>query len=96
VYLMISTYLRPLDEVDGARDEHLAFLAELEERGLVVSAGRQDPPNGGVILFAVDTEAAALELIAGDPYVKQGLASYQATGWKPTRGVLADWKSSAS
>ena len=96
MYLMISTYLRPLDEVDGARDEHLAFLAGLEERGLVVSAGRQDPPNGGVVLLAVDTEAAAVELFADDPYVTKGLASYQATGWKPTRGVLADWKSSAS
>ena len=93
---MISTYLRPLDEVDGARDEHLAFLAGLEARGLVVSAGRQDPPNGGVIIFGVDTEAEALELIAEDPYVKMGLASYQATGWQPTRGALADWKSNAS
>jgi uncharacterized protein YciI len=92
VYLMISKYLRPLDEVDDARDEHMAFLAGLEERGLVVTAGRQDPPNGGVILFDVDTEAEALELIAEDPYVKKGLAAYQATGWKPTRGLLADWK----
>jgi uncharacterized protein YciI len=92
VYLMISTYLKPLAEVDTARDEHLAYIAGLEERGLVVSAGRQDPPKGGVLLFDVDTEAEALELIADDPYVKQGLASYEATGWKPTRGVLADWK----
>lgn len=92
MYLMISTYQRPLDEVDAARDEHLAFLAGLEARGLVVSAGRQDPPKGGVIIFAVDSEAEALELIADDPYVHKGLAAYQAIGWKPTRGVLADWK----
>ena len=92
MYLMISTYLKPLAEVDAARDEHLAFIAGLEARGLVVSAGRQDPPKGGVILFDVDSEAEALELIAEDPYVKRGLASYEPTGWKPSRGVLADWK----
>jgi uncharacterized protein YciI len=92
VYLMISTYLKPLDEVDQARGEHLTFLAGLEERGLVVSAGRQDPPTGGVILFDVDTEAEARALIAEDPYVKHGLATYEPTGWKPTRGILADWK----
>ncbi len=38
----------------------------------------------------VDTEAEAQEIIAQDPYVVQGLASYAATGWQITRGVLAD------
>lgn len=95
MYLMISTYLKPLDEVDQARDEHLAFLAGLEERGLVVSAGRQDPPKGGVILLDVDTEAEARTIIADDPYVKHGLAAYEPTGWKPSRGILAHWKRSS-
>jgi uncharacterized protein YciI len=88
---MISTYIKPLDEVDALREEHLDYLAGLEKRGLVVSAGRQDPPVGGVIIFAVDTEAEALELIGEDPYVQKGAATYTATGWKPTRGALAGW-----
>lgn len=92
MYLMISTYLRPVAEVDAAREEHMAYLDQLERRGLVVTAGRQDPPVGGVIVFAVDTEAEARELIAGDPYVQRGLARYEAVGWKPSRGVLADWQ----
>ena len=92
MYLMISTYLAPLDEVDEAREDHMAFIAGLEERGLVVSAGRQDPAVGGVILFDVDSEREAQELIAQDPYVVRGLAEYKATGWKPTRGVLSTWK----
>ena len=92
MYLMISTYLAPLDEVDALRDEHLTYLEALEKRGLVVSAGRQDPPVGGVILFDVDTEDEARELIASDPYVVRNVAEYTATGWKPTRGALKDWK----
>jgi uncharacterized protein YciI len=92
MYLMISKYLRPLDEVDGSREDHMAFLAGLEARNLVVSAGRQDPAVGGVVLLGVETEAEAVALMAGDPYVQRGLAAYTATGWKPTRGVLADWK----
>ena len=92
MYLMISKYLQPLEEVDKAREDHLTFLAGLEDRGLVVSAGRQDPPVGGVVLLGVDSEAEALELIANDPYVQRGLAAYTATGWKPARGILADWK----
>jgi uncharacterized protein YciI len=95
MYLMISTYLQPLETVDEARDDHLAFIAGLEERGLVPSAGRQDPVTGGIILLAVDTRAEAESLIAQDPYVLRGLAEYEAIGWQPTRGVLADWKSPA-
>jgi len=92
VYLMISNYLKPLDEVDAVREDHLSFLSGLEQRGLVVSAGRQDPPVGGVIIFNVDSEAEAQQLIAEDPYVKAGVAAYTATGFKPSRGILADWK----
>ena len=89
---MISTYLKPLDEVDAAREDHFSFLAGLERRGLAVTAGRQTPPVGGIILLDVDTEAEAQELIAQDPYVQRGLAAYTATGWQPSRGVLADYQ----
>ncbi|AGL13587.1 YciI family protein [Actinoplanes sp. N902-109] len=95
MYLMISTYQAPLDKVDEARADHLAFLAGLEERGLVVSAGRQEPAVGGVVILGVPTEAEAVELMAQDPYVQRGLADYKAIGWQPSRGVLADWKPAA-
>jgi uncharacterized protein YciI len=92
VYLMISKYLKPLAEVDAAREDHLTFVAQLEERGFSVTAGRQDPAVGGVILLDVDTEAEAQALIAEDPYVQRGLAEYTATGWHPTRGALAGYQ----
>jgi uncharacterized protein YciI len=85
---MISTYLVPLEQVDQAREAHLRFLDGLAER--VVSAGRQDPPVGGVVLLEAGSEAEAHEVMAGDPYVVQGLAEYLAVGWQPTRGVLAE------
>jgi uncharacterized protein YciI len=96
VYLMISTYRAPLAEVDAARDDHLRYLDDLERRGLVVSAGRQNPPIGGIILFNVDSEAEARALLEDDPYVLRGLADYEARGWTPTRGVLASWTPPAS
>jgi uncharacterized protein YciI len=96
VYLMLSTYRAPLAEVDAARDDHQRFLDELERRGLVVSAGRQNPPTGGVILFNVDSEEEARALLSDDPYVLRGLADYEARGWTPTRGVLANWTPRAS
>jgi uncharacterized protein YciI len=89
MYLMISTYLAPLDEVDKARDAHAAFLDTLGDA--VISGGRQDPPVGGVVLLDAPSAEEAERIMADDPYVKQGLASYTATGWKPTRGVLAGY-----
>ena len=93
MYLMISTYRSPIEKVDEARSAHLEFVDELQRAGLLVSAGRQDPPVGGILLLDVESEARAHELLADDPYVRQGLADYVVTGWQPTRGVLADWKS---
>jgi uncharacterized protein YciI len=91
VYLMISKYLAPPDAVDAARPDHLSYLDALEKAGYVVSAGRQDPPTGGVILFDVDTVDEARALIADDPYVQRGLAVYEPINWQPSRGVLASW-----
>lgn len=91
MYLMISTYLKPLAEVDSARDDHYTFLDGLQEQGLVLLAGRQDPPVGGVILLDVDSKERALEIFAGDPYVTAGVAEYTAMGWNPGRGSLKQY-----
>ena len=87
---MISKYLVSLDEVAKVRDEHLAYLDSLAERGVLVGAGRQDPPVGGMILLNVDDEARARELIAEDPYVIHGTAEYTPLGWNVTKGTLAE------
>ena len=92
VYLMISTYQKPLAEVDEARADHLTYVAELEAGGFSVAAGRIDPPTGGIILLDVDSEEEAQALIAKDPYVQRGLATYTAIGWHPARGALAGYQ----
>jgi len=91
VYLMISTYLVPLDEVAKVRDEHLAYLEGLFAQGTLVAAGRQEPAVGGMVLLDVADEAAAREVISEDPYVVRGIASYEARGWNPTVGALKDY-----
>jgi uncharacterized protein YciI len=91
MYLMISKYLVPNEEVDRARADHLAFLDGLAAQKLLVTAGRQDPAVGGVVVLNVDDEARALELIAADPYVQRDLAVYTAIGWNPTLGALKDY-----
>jgi uncharacterized protein YciI len=88
MYLMISTYLRPLDEVDAIRPEHAEFLASLDHDGLLVGAGRSIPPTGGIVLLDVETEEQARATMAADPYVTGGYAAYEPVGWAVTRGPL--------
>jgi uncharacterized protein YciI len=88
VYLMISTYLVPLDDIATVRDEHLAFLDGLFAQGTLVAAGRQDPPVGGMVLLDVADEATAREVLTQDPYVVRGFVEYEARGWAPTVGAL--------
>lgn len=85
---MISTYLKPLDEVDKLRDQHLSFLDEQEARGVVAGAGRRTPPVGGVVILDVSTEEEARATMARDPYVLHGAAEYEAIGFDPSRGPL--------
>ena len=91
MYLMISKYLVPLEQVDAVRDAHMAYLEGLEAQHLVPAAGRKEAADGGIILLNVADEARAQELIADDPYVRQGVAEYTAIGWNITRGVLKDY-----
>jgi uncharacterized protein YciI len=90
--VMISKYLAPLAELDAARPDHAKFLDSLEGAGYVVSAGRQDPPVGGIVILDVDTADEARGLMADDPYVQRGLAAYEPYGFDPSRGPLANWK----
>jgi len=90
MYLMISTYLRPLDEVDTVRPAHFEFIAALEARGLVLGAGRRQPPVGAIVLLDVETEEEAVAIFAADPYIIAGVADYEPTQWTPTRGPLGN------
>jgi uncharacterized protein YciI len=88
MYLMISTYLRPIEEVDAIRPKHFEFMDELEREGLVVGAGRRVPPTGGIVALDVETEELARATMAADPYVTGGYATYEPVGWTVTRGPL--------
>jgi uncharacterized protein YciI len=87
---MISKYLVPVEQVDAVRTEHLAFVDDLDARKLLVSAGRQDPPVGGVLILNVTDRQEALDLIAEDPYIKAGVAEYTAVGFSAGRGQVKD------
>jgi hypothetical protein len=79
-------------ELDALQSRHLAYRAELVERGVLVVNGpfdeQSDPSYRGMSVFACDPAEAA-RLSAGDPSVVAGRLTYDVMEWWVRAGSLA-------
>lgn len=79
-------------ELDSLQASHLAYRAELRERGVVVVNGplaeQSDPALRGLSIFGCDPEEAA-RLSAADPSVLAGRLAYEVMEWWVAAGTLA-------
>ncbi len=83
--ILVSTYTRPLEEVDAHRDDHVAFVTRHHEAGRIVVFGRRSPPTGGVLICVGVDREEALAMVAEDPYVRAGVATYEPIAFTPSR-----------
>jgi uncharacterized protein YciI len=77
MYVVLLNYTAPLEEVDAALPEHVAWLERNYEQGHFVASGRRDPRTGGVIIAHRMDRAKLDEILAGDPFGVKGLAEYE-------------------
>lgn len=82
----------PDAELDRLQAEHLAYRADLRDRGLIVVNGpfgdQSDPAFRGMSVFACDPAEAA-RLTQGDPSVVAGRLTYDVMEWWVAAGTLA-------
>jgi uncharacterized protein YciI/ketosteroid isomerase-like protein len=77
-------YVKPLAEIDLAREEHLEVLERHARRGTIVFSGAKSPRTGGIIVCG-DVERAAVDaVIEDDPFHRLGLAEYTVTPLRVT------------
>lgn len=76
--VVFGTYTAPLDQVDAHREEHLGFIRGLIDEKRLLAAGRRDPADGSVLLFAGSDAQDALALLVEDPYALAGVVEYEA------------------
>jgi uncharacterized protein YciI len=80
------------DELDSLQARHLAYRAELRERGVLVVNGplseQSDATLRGLSVFACDLDEAA-RLSAADPSVLAGRLAYEVMEWWVAAGTLA-------
>ncbi|WP_044640921.1 YciI family protein [Risungbinella massiliensis] len=85
MFLAILNYKVPLTEVDRHVQDHRDYLDTLYAKGKLIVSGPQEPKTGGVILFAVSSQAEVDEMIANDPYFVRGIATYQVIQFHPVK-----------
>jgi uncharacterized protein YciI len=89
MFLLLSSYVKSMAEVDAVVDEHRAFLDRYYATGLFIVSGPQEPRNGGVILTADATRAEIDRVLAEDPFVREGVSEYEIIEFIGSK--KADW-----
>ncbi len=91
LHIIFVNYTAPLDEVAQHTPGHREWLDQHYRSGLFITSGRQDPPTGGVIISRGANPDELLDVMAGDPFHKAGVAEYKIVAFTPVkRGKILD------
>lgn len=77
MFIVLLTYIRPLEEVDALIPDHVRFLDEQYASGLFVASGRRVPRTGGFFLISGQDRDRVMAAIELDPFKIGGVASYE-------------------
>jgi uncharacterized protein YciI len=66
-----------MEEIDRSMKDHAKFLEECYRAGVFLASGRRVPREGGIILAIAPERADLEEILQHDPFIKQGLATYE-------------------
>jgi len=83
MFVAISTYLKPLEEVNRLSAAHAAWTMKHYASGRFLASGRRVPPLGGIILARGESQDEILSLLAEDPFQQNGVAQYEVFEFSP-------------
>ena len=81
---------KPVDEI---RQEHFAYLSDLEARGILLAAGPFMDADGsrhgaGMMILRASSMEEADAIAAEEPYRKYGIRSHSPTPWQWAEGAV--------
>jgi uncharacterized protein YciI len=81
---------KPVDEI---RQDHFAYLSDLEARGILLAAGPFMDADGsrhgaGMMILRASSMEAADAIAAEEPYRKNGLRTHSPTPWQWAEGSV--------
>ena len=84
IFLLISTYVKPLSEVDRVLPAHREFLKRHYAAGTFLVSGPLNPRTGGVIVARAQHREAIQDVLEEDPFFVEGVSEYQILEFTPT------------
>ncbi|MCK8080463.1 YciI family protein [Vibrio sp. 1CM24A] len=85
MFIISLTYQVSLEEIDAFIPEHVDYLNEQYAKGYFILSGRKEPRTGGVIISTISDRNELNEVLALDPFNREGLAYYEVTEIVPTK-----------
>jgi uncharacterized protein YciI len=83
MFVAISTYLKPLEEVDKVYPPHRQWLLKHYNAGRFLGSGPRVPRIGGLIIARAESLEALQAILAEDPFQQQGIAQYDVYEFNP-------------
>ena len=87
MFVLLLTYVKPLEEVDELMRPHVAWLNEHYAAGRFLVSGRQVPRTGGVIVARGDDREEIEALAATDPFVAGGVATCEVVQFRASQSA---------
>jgi uncharacterized protein YciI len=86
MFIISLTYTVPIAVVDQHLDAHVAWLNQGLAEGWLLMAGRKEPRVGGILIARGDRDLVARKA-ASDPFVINGVATFEITEFVPSRAA---------
>lgn len=83
LYIVVVTYLKPIEEVDRLLVAHRKFLSIHYASGQFIASGPQNPRTGGVIISKGASREEVVKLLKEDPFNLNGIARYEVIEFDP-------------
>ncbi|MDF3288890.1 MULTISPECIES: YciI family protein [Streptomyces] len=89
MFVVELTYTAPLERIDAALADHVAWLDKQYADGTVIASGRKEPRDGGVLIMVAPDRATVEALVATDPFAVAGVAEYRVIEFVATKTAPA-------
>jgi uncharacterized protein YciI len=85
MYLVLVTYIKPIEDVDAHLANHRAYLDKFYSTGNLICSGPQNPRTGGLLLANFANTNEVWSFIHNDPYYLNQIADYKIVEFNPVK-----------
>ena len=89
LYLVLIEYRADLVTIDALMADHMAFLTKCYDAGVFIVSGRREPRTGGVILATAPSRDDVEAIMALDPFVANGAATFEVIAFRASQASAA-------